>query len=67
MSFQVFSVHSQTEGRWKAVYIDLSSKLSFTCGGNIKYNKSVYHPISTFGTKEYPGNFQNKLISYPFN
>ena len=49
MSTQVYSVPGQTEGRRKAFLgwtsIDLSSKLSLTCGGNVKYYKSVHHPI----------------------
>ena len=37
--------------------IDLSSKLSVTCGGNMNYYKSNQHPC----------NFQNKSVSSPFN
>ena len=29
------------------VSIDLSSKLSLTCGDNVNYYKSVHHPIPT--------------------
>ena len=29
------------------ISIDLSPKLSFTCGGNVNYYKSVYHSIPT--------------------
>ena len=51
MSAQVYSVPSQTEGRRKAILewksIDLSSKLSLTCGDNVNYYKSVHHPIPT--------------------
>ena len=49
MSAQVYSILSQTERgknaflEWKS--IDLSSKLCLTCGGNINYYKSFYHPI----------------------
>ena len=39
--------------------IDLSSKLSLTCGGNVNYYKSVHHP--------HPGNFQNKSVNSPFS
>ena len=45
----MYYVPSQTEGRrknlleWKG--IDLSSKLSLTCGGNVNYYKNVHHPI----------------------
>ena len=71
MSAQVCSVPGQTKGRrkvfleWKS--IDLSYKLSLTCGGNVNYNKSVHHPIPTRGNKEHLGNFQNKSVSSPFN
>ena len=51
MSSQVYSVPGQTEERRKTfsewTSIDLSSKLSFTCGGNFNYYKSVHHPIPT--------------------
>ena len=52
MSAQVYSAPGQTEGRGKAflewISIDLSSKLSLTCGvGNVNYCKSVHHPIPT--------------------
>ena len=50
---------------WKG--IDLSSKLSLTCGGNINYYESVHHPIPTRGNRAHPGNFQNKLVRSPFN
>ena len=51
MNSQVYSVPGQTEGRKKAFLnwksIDLSSKLSLTCEGNINYYKSFYHPLPT--------------------
>ena len=51
MSVQVYSVPGQTEGRRKAFLewtsIDLSSKLSLTCGGNVNYYKNVHHPFPT--------------------
>ena len=51
MSAQVYSVPGQTEGRRKAFLegtsVDLTSKLSLTCGGNVSYYKSVHHPIPT--------------------
>ena len=51
MSAQVYSVPDQTEVRRKAFLewasIELFSKLSLTCGGNIDYYKSVHHPIPT--------------------
>ena len=71
MSAQVYSVLGQTEGRtktfleWKS--IDLSSKVSLTCGGNANYYKSIHHPIPTRGSREHPDNFQNKSISSRFN
>ena len=52
MTAQVYSVSGQTEGRRKPFLewtsIDLSSKLSLTCGGNVNYYKSVHHatPLS---------------------
>ena len=51
MSAQVYSVTGQTKVR-KKVYlewtgIDLSSKLSPTCGGNVNYYKSIHHHFST--------------------
>ena len=51
MSAQVYFVSGQTEGRrkafWEWISIDLSSKLSLTCGGSVNYYKSVHHPIPT--------------------
>ena len=51
MSAQLYSMPGQTEGRRKAFLewanIDLSSKLSRTCSGNVNYYKSVHHPITT--------------------
>ena len=72
MTVQVYSVPGQTEGRRKAFMewasIDLSSKLSLTCGGNVNYYKSLHHPIPTLpGNREHPGNIQNKSASSPFN
>ena len=71
MSTQVYCVPGQIERRrkvflaWKS--IDLSSKLSLTCGGNVNYYKSARYPIPTRGNREHPGNFQNKSIRSPFN
>ena len=71
MSAQVCSVPDQTEGRRKVFLewasIDLSSKLSLTCGGNVNYFKSVLHSISTRENKEHPSNFQNKPVSCPIS
>ena len=43
MSAQVYSVPGQTEGRRKVfsewTSVDLSPKLSLTCGGNVNYYK----------------------------
>ena len=70
MSAQVYSVPGQTEGRreafleWKS--IDLSYELSFTCGGNVNYYKSVHHPVSTCENREHPSNFQNKSVNSAF-
>ena len=67
MSAQVYFVPSQTEGRRKTLLewkgIDLSSKLFLTCGGNVKYYKSVHHPITTCENREHSGNAQNKVSS----
>ena len=50
MSAQVYFVPGQTEGRRNAflewTVIDLSSKLSLTRGDNVKYCKSVHHPLT---------------------
>ena len=71
MFAQVYSVPSQTEGRRKALLewksIDLSSKLSLTCEGNVNYYKSVHHPIPTCENREHSGNVQKKSASSSFN
>ena len=70
MSAEIYSVPGQTEGRRKIflewISIDLSSKLSLTCGGNFIYCKSVHHLISTRGNREHPCNFQKKSVNFPF-
>ena len=73
MSVLVYSVLDQTERRAKAFLkwttIDLSSKLSLKCGGNVNYYKSVQHHIPTLSVKirEHADNFQNKSVGYPFS
>ena len=61
---QVYSVPGQTERRKKAFLewknIGLSYELSFTCGRNVNYYKSVHHHIPTRVNREHSGNFQNK-------
>ena len=51
MSARVHSVPGQTKGRSKAFLewtgINLSSKLSLTCGGSVNFYKSVHPPIPT--------------------
>ena len=47
--------------------LDLSSKLSLTCGDNVNYYKSIHHPIPTRGNREHLGSFQNKSVSSSFN
>ena len=51
MSAQAYYVPVQTEGIIKAFLewtsIDLSSKLSLTCGGKVNYYNSVHNPITT--------------------
>ena len=71
MSARVYSVPGQTERRrknfleWKST--DLSPKLSFTSESNVNCYKNLHHPIPACGTREHPGNFQNKSVSSPFN
>ena len=61
MNAQVYSALGTTDGRRKSYLewngIDLSYKVSLTCGGNAKYYESVNHPILTGGNREHPGNF----------
>ena len=51
MSAKVCFVPGQTEGSTETLLelttIDLSSKLSLTCEGNVNYYKSVHHAIPT--------------------
>ena len=51
MSVQVYSVSGQTEGRKKSflewINMNLSFKLSLTCGGNVNYYKNIHHLIPT--------------------
>ena len=66
MSARANSVPGDTEGRRKTFLewtsINLSSKLSLTCRGNINYNKSVHYPILALKS-----HFQNKSVSSLFN
>ena len=59
----------QTEGRKKVFLqwtsIDLSSKLSLSCWGNVNCYKSVHHPVPTYENRENPVNFQKKSVSSP--
>ena len=68
MSAQVVSVPGQTEGRRQAFLerksIDLLSKLSLRCGGNINYYKSAHHHIPTRENREHPGNLQKKISKF---
>ena len=61
MNAQVYSALGTTDGRRKSYLewnsIELSYKVSLTCGGNAKYYESVNHPILTGGNREHPGNF----------
>ena len=45
--FQMSVKLSEREGLFEVYKLDLSSKLSFTYGGNVNYYKSVHHPIPT--------------------
>ena len=75
MSAQVYSVPGQTEGRRKVFLewtsVDLSFKLSLSCGGNVNYYKlwkcSSFHYYSACGNRVHSGNFQNKPVRSPFN
>ena len=71
MSAQVYSVPGQTEGKRKAFLewtsIDISSKLSLTCGGDVNYYKSVHHPIPTLGVEIWNTLAQNRSVSSSFN
>ena len=67
MSAQVYSVPSQTEGRRKTLLDWKSIDLSFTCGGNDNFYKSVHYPIPTCENREHSGNVQNKSVNSPFN
>ena len=55
MSAQVYSASGQTKGirkaLWKWKSIDLSYKLSLTCGGNVNYYKNVHHHVPTRGNR----------------
>ena len=57
------------EGRlfWNRKALDWSYELSLTCGGNVNYYRSVYHPIPTRENREHPNNFQNKSICFQLN
>ena len=72
MSAQLYSFPGQTEGRRKVFLERKSRGLSYetsliTCWGNVYSYKSVHHLIPTRENREYPGNFQNKTASSPFN
>ena len=69
MSDQGYSVPVQTEGKTKAFFdgkVDISFKLSLTCGVNVNYYKSVHHPKPTREIRERPGSLQNKSVSSAF-
>ena len=69
---QVYSVPRQTEGRWNVFLewtsIDLSSKLSLTCGGNVNYYKCVHHAILTLETGQgTPRQFSKQIGNHSFH
>ena len=70
MSAQVYFFPGQTEVGRKAFFewtsIDLPSKLSLTCEGNVNYYKFAHHPIPTRGDREHAANFQKKSVISPF-
>ena len=48
----------------KSIVLSFKLYISYMGGGsNVNYYKSVQHPIPT---REHPGDFQNKLASFPF-
>ena len=47
--------------------IDLSSKLSLRCGGNVNYYKSVHRHIDNHANREHAGKLQNKSVSSSFS
>ena len=67
MSAQVYSVPCQTEERKKAFLewanIDLSSKLSLACVGNVNYCKSLHHLVITLPVSS-PLNSESKYITF---
>ena len=76
MSAQEYSVPGQIEGRRKA-FLEWGkgqffpiNYISLTWGeggrSNVNYYKSVQHLIPTRGNTKHPGDFQNKLVSFPF-
>ena len=51
----------------KSIVLSYKLYISYMGGGsNVNYYKSVQHPIPTRGNIEHPGDFQNKLASFPF-
>ena len=70
MSAQIYSVPDQTEGGRKVFLewtsIDLSSKLSRTCGGNVNYYKSVHHSIPTRGNRNTMTILKKKISNLSF-
>ena len=72
MIIQIYSVPGQTEGTWNVFLewtsIDLSSKLSLTCGGNVNYYKSVHHAILTLGIGQgTPRQFSKQISNHSFH
>ena len=66
MSAQIYSLPDQTAGGKKSFLektsIDLSSKLSLTCWGNIIHYKSVHHPLPTL-----PSGTESTLVVFRTN
>ena len=51
----------------KSIVLSYKLYISYMGGGsNVNYYKSVQHPSPTRGNIEHPGDFQNKLASFPF-
>ena len=55
-------------GMGKSIVLSYKLYISYMEGGrsNVNYYKSVQHLIATRGNTKHPGDFQNKLVSFPF-
>ena len=54
-------------GMGKSIVLSYKLYISYMgWGSDVNYYKSVQHSIPTRGNREHPGDFQNKLASFPF-